>query len=73
MEYVFGAPVPLAQQASDNVKLYRINREEQLNTLESKVVKQLKTTILQKSLEEGVIKYTVDINRDFDFASLLSR
>ena len=72
MEYVFGGNIPLAQQASNNVKLYRINREEQLNTLEYKIIKQLKNTILEKSLEEGIIKYTIDINRDFNFASLLS-
>ena len=72
MEYVFGSALPLAQQASNNIKLYRVNREEQLKVLELKVVKQLKTTILEKSLEEGILKYTVDINRDFNFAKLLS-
>jgi hypothetical protein len=72
MDYVFGTNwVSLAQQASDNVKIYRDNREEQLKTLQIKIIKEIKHKILAKSLDEGLLKLTINIDRDFKFGEML--
>lgn len=71
MEFLLGSSISLAKQATDNVKTYRFNREEQLKILESKIIKQIKYNILQKSLEHGELKYTIDISKDFNFSELL--
>lgn len=72
MEYVFGSSLSLAQQATENVKLYRVNRSEQLKVLEYKIPKQIKRTILDQALQQGKTKVTFDISRDFNFADMLS-
>lgn len=71
MEYVFGTSISLAKQATENVKLYRANRVEQLKVLEYKIVKRIKHVILDQSLEQGKLKTTFDINRDYNFAEML--
>ena len=71
MEYVFGSTISLAKQATDNVKLYRTNRKEQMKILETKVPEQIKITILNQSLNKGELKTVFDINRDFDFTKML--
>lgn len=73
MDYFIGTNIKFAQQATENIKLYKKNKIKLVNSLKYPIIEQLKNLIINESLNKGSNSLNIGLTRSFDYKTIVGK